>query len=76
MTEERMSHHTVRFPNESDQYVRRDGPIRHFWNSEMLFATTDEGEDARHVDMIWPLWNMFDMTPDGRGTNWYPRLTY
>jgi predicted dithiol-disulfide oxidoreductase (DUF899 family) len=26
--------------------------------------------------MIWPLWNLFDFTPDGRGTTWYPRLRY
>jgi len=28
------------------------------------------------VDMIWPLWNLFDLTPEGRGTDWYPRLAY
>jgi predicted dithiol-disulfide oxidoreductase (DUF899 family) len=26
--------------------------------------------------MIWPLWNMFDFTPEGRGEKWYPRLYY
>jgi len=26
--------------------------------------------------MIWPLWNLFDFTPDGRGTSWYPKLSY
>ena len=57
-------------------FARRDGRIRHFWNSELLFAPTEEGEDSRHVDMIWPLWNMFDMTPEGRGEDWYPRLRY
>jgi predicted dithiol-disulfide oxidoreductase (DUF899 family) len=31
---------------------------------------------GRHVDSIWPLWNVFDLTPDGRGTDWYPRLGY
>jgi predicted dithiol-disulfide oxidoreductase (DUF899 family) len=30
----------------------------------------------RHVDMIWPLWNLFDFTPEGRGTSWYPKLSY
>jgi predicted dithiol-disulfide oxidoreductase (DUF899 family) len=28
------------------------------------------------VDSIWPLWNVFDLTPEGRGTTWYPRLNY
>jgi len=57
-------------------FTRRDGRIRHFWNSELLFAAMDEGQDSRHVDMIWPLWNVFDLTPDGRGEDWYPRLSY
>jgi hypothetical protein len=25
------------------------------------------GQDARHVDLIWPLWNLFDFAPEGRG---------
>ncbi len=57
-------------------FTRRDGRIQHFWNSELLFAPTDEGEDSRHIDMIWPLWNLFDMTPEGRGEDWYPKLNY
>ena len=32
--------------------------------------------DARHVDMLWPVWNLFDLTPEGRGTDWYPKLRY
>jgi predicted dithiol-disulfide oxidoreductase (DUF899 family) len=23
-----------------------------------------------------PLWTLLDMTPGGRGTDWYPRLDY
>ncbi len=57
-------------------FVKRDGRIHHFYQSELLFAPSEKGQDGRHVDMIWPLWNMFDLTPDGRGTNWYPRLKY
>lgn len=48
--------------------------IRHFWGSEGFFA--DVGGQPRHVDLIWPLWNMLDLTPDGRGDDWYPALTY
>ena len=57
-------------------FVRRDGVIHHFWHSELLFAPRDAGQDARHVDLIWPLWNLFDFTPEGRGEKWYPRLRY
>jgi predicted dithiol-disulfide oxidoreductase (DUF899 family) len=57
-------------------FVKRDGRVHHFYQTELLFAPTDKGQDGRHVDMIWPLWNLFDVTPEGRGTNWYPRLRY
>ena len=57
-------------------FVRSDHEIRHFYHTELLFAPSDRGQDGRHVDMIWPLWNLFDVTPEGRGTNWYPRLKY
>ena len=58
------------------QRVPRGGRIRHAPGSELLFLAAPRGQDARHVDMIWPLWNVFDLTPDGRGTNWYPKLRY
>lgn len=57
-------------------FVKKGGAIRHFWGSEMLYALGDKGQDMRHVDMIWPLWNLFDVTPEGRGKDWYPRLSY
>jgi predicted dithiol-disulfide oxidoreductase (DUF899 family) len=57
-------------------FVRRDGKIHHFYNTELLFAPQETGMDGRHVDLIWPIWNMFDFTPEGRGTDWYPRLSY
>lgn len=57
-------------------FVRRNGRIHHFYGTELLYERPDPGQDGRHVDPIWPLWNLFDLTPEGRGTNWYPRLTY
>jgi predicted dithiol-disulfide oxidoreductase (DUF899 family) len=57
-------------------FARRGGKIHHFYSTELLFAPSDTGQDGRHVDMIWPLWNLFDFTPDGRGTDWYPKLKY
>jgi predicted dithiol-disulfide oxidoreductase (DUF899 family) len=56
---------------------RRDGEaIRHFWGSELLYAPTEPGQDQRHTDSIDPQWNLFDFTPEGRGTDWYPELSY
>ena len=57
-------------------FTRRDGKVHHFYHTELLFAPTQPGQDGRHVDLIWPLWNLFDYTPEGRGTNWYPKLSY
>lgn len=57
-------------------FVRRDGKIHHYYNTELLYAKSEPGQHGRHVDLIWPLWNLFDYTPDGRGTDWYPQLRY
>ncbi len=57
-------------------FVRRDGAIHHFYNTELLYVQSEPGQDGRHVDLIWPLWNLFDYTPDGRGEKWYPQLSY
>ena len=44
---------------------RRDGEaIRHFWGSELLYATPDPGQDPRHSDTIDPVWNLFDFAPE------------
>jgi len=57
-------------------FVRRDGNIHHFWHSELVLVPSDPGQNQRHVDMMWPLWNLLDFTPEGRGSNWFPSLTY
>src|SRR5205814_2331707 len=54
-------------------FVKRDGKVRHFWGSELLYCSFDDGMDSRHVDPFWPLWHLLDLTPEGRG-DFYPRL--
>jgi predicted dithiol-disulfide oxidoreductase (DUF899 family) len=55
----------------------RDGDtIRHFWGSELLYAPTEPGQDPRHVGTIEPLWNLYDLIPEGRGTDWDEQLSY
>jgi predicted dithiol-disulfide oxidoreductase (DUF899 family) len=54
-------------------FVRRDDRIFHFWSSEMFFAPSTT--HPRHIDMLWPLWHYFDLTPEGR-ENWMPGLKY
>jgi predicted dithiol-disulfide oxidoreductase (DUF899 family) len=57
-------------------FHREGNKIRHTWGSEMLAAKEEPGQNARHVDAIWPLWNLLDFTPEGRGKDWYPKLSY
>jgi predicted dithiol-disulfide oxidoreductase (DUF899 family) len=58
-------------------FTRRDGTIRHFWSgSEMSGETADPGQDPRGAPDPAPLWNVLDLTPEGRGTDWYPKLDY
>jgi predicted dithiol-disulfide oxidoreductase (DUF899 family) len=57
-------------------FRRDDGTIRHFWGSEMLYAPIDPGQDPRHVGTLEPLWNLFDLTPAGRGNEWDEQLSY
>jgi len=57
-------------------FTRDDGAIHHSSCTELLFAASEPGQDGRHVDLIWPLWNLLDFTPEGRGTDWRPKLEY
>lgn len=57
-------------------FVRRGGAVRHSYGTEMLYAPADPGQNNRHIDMMWPLWNVLDLTPAGRGGDWYPKLSY
>lgn len=57
-------------------FTRRDGMIRHFWSGEMDSATADPGQDPRGAPDLMPLWTILDCTPEGRGTDWYPKLDY
>ena len=55
----------------------RDGEtIRHFWGSELFYAPVDQDQEPRHVGTIEPLWNLYDLTPAGRGTDWDEQLSY
>jgi predicted dithiol-disulfide oxidoreductase (DUF899 family) len=53
-------------------FVKSDGAIHHSWGTEMLYS--DLSGEPRHMDLMWPLWNVLDTTPEGRGTDWYPPL--
>lgn len=52
-------------------FVRRAGKIYHFWGTEKQYLTPES--NPCHLDTMWPLWNVLDATPEGRG-DWYPPL--
>ena len=57
-------------------FTRKDGTIRHFWSGEMGGEMSDPGQDPRGAPDFDPLWILLDTTPGGRGTDWYPKLSY
>ena len=57
-------------------FTRHNGAIRHFYSSEMSGEMADPGQDPRGAPDLDPLWSMLDWIPEGRGTNWYPKLDY
>ncbi|HEX2816596.1 MAG TPA: DUF899 family protein [Phenylobacterium sp.] len=57
-------------------FTRRDGAIRHFWSGEMTGSTADPGQDPRGAPDPGPMWGILDDTPEGRGGDWYPKLSY
>jgi predicted dithiol-disulfide oxidoreductase (DUF899 family) len=54
----------------------RDENIHHFYSCEMSGAMADPGQDPRGAPDPDPLWLMLDWTPEGRGSDWYPKLDY
>ncbi|GGD48132.1 DUF899 domain-containing protein [Erythrobacter arachoides] len=56
---------------------RRDGDVvRYFYAAEMPAEAADPGQDPRGPVDIAPLWNVLDLTPQGRGADWYPKVHY
>lgn len=57
-------------------FTKRSDGIYHTYGSELLYGPDEEDQGARHIDSMWPLWNVFDLTPEGRGTDWLPKIKY
>ncbi len=57
-------------------YQREGDAVRLFWASEMKKDMADPGQDPRDAPDIASLWSILDLTPGGRGTDWYPKLSY
>lgn len=59
------------FPGVSVFQRGEDGTARHFYTGGALMA---EGH-FRGMDLLTPVWNLLDLTPEGRG-DWVPSLNY
>ncbi|MDJ0943705.1 MAG: DUF899 family protein [Kiloniellales bacterium] len=57
-------------------FQKTEEGICHRYASEMFFVPAEPGQNPRHVDHLWPLWNLLDLTPEGRGSDWYPGYAY
>jgi predicted dithiol-disulfide oxidoreductase (DUF899 family) len=57
-------------------FTREADTIRHFWSGEMNGEMADPGQDPRGAPDLDPLWTILDLTPEGRGSAWYPKLEY
>jgi len=57
-------------------FTKRDGKILHFYSGEMSGEMADPGQDPRGGPDLDPLWLLLDLTPEGRGRDWYPKLSY
>jgi predicted dithiol-disulfide oxidoreductase (DUF899 family) len=42
----------------------------------MAFAPSSSNRHHRAGDLADPLWNLLDMTPEGRGATWFPKVEY
>ena len=55
---------------------KKDADVRLFWKGEMTREMADKGTDPRGGPDIGPVWTLLDLTPEGRGKDWYPKLSY
>src|SRR5215510_11877715 len=49
-----------------------DGTVRHFYSAHPRMASEIQ---ERGIDLLSPIWNILDLTPQGRG-DWYAKLEY
>ncbi len=55
-------------------FQRTPSGIQHSYASELFFQPPEPGQHPRHMDLLYPLWNLFDLTPEGRPDNWMPSI--
>jgi predicted dithiol-disulfide oxidoreductase (DUF899 family) len=48
-------------------FTKDAGDVRHTYTAHPLLEDRERG-----IDLLSPLWNLLDLTPGGRGEDWYP----
>jgi predicted dithiol-disulfide oxidoreductase (DUF899 family) len=56
-------------------FHREGATVRHFWGAELTYGPMDPGQDHRSVGTLEPLWNLFDLTREGR-PDWDEQISY
>ena len=56
-------------------FRKTGGAVRHSYTTEIFFGENEPGQNPRHVDMVFPLWNLFDFTAEGRPKGYFPSLS-
>ncbi len=57
-------------------FVQTPAGTRHHYATELFFAPPEAGQHPRHMDMVYPMWNLFDFVPEGRPSEGLPKLAY
>ncbi|CAB1070351.1 hypothetical protein D1AOALGA4SA_893 [Olavius algarvensis Delta 1 endosymbiont] len=64
-------HNEEQLPGVSVFVKADDGSLRHFYSASAIM----EENEYRGLDLFTPVWNLLDLTPDGRG-DWFPAVQY
>ena len=59
------------FPGVSVFVKSHDNSLRHFYSASAIMKENE----YRGLDLFTPVWNLLDLTPDGRG-DWLPSVQY
>lgn len=57
-------------------FRKSDDGIFHSLAYEIKNAPRGDEQNPRQRDQIWPLWTIFDLTLDGRPSDWFPAYSY
>ena len=60
------------YPGVSVFVKKPDGALAHFYTASAILGK----DEYRGIDLLSPVWNLLDLTPNGRQEDWYPDTKY